>query len=54
MRKEILGSLNQKVNVCIDRELGSKHPKWNYIYPINYGYIPNTINTDGEEIDCYV
>lgn len=54
MRKEILGFLNQTVNVCIDRELGSKHPKWNYIYPINYGYIPNTINTDGEEIDCYV
>lgn len=54
MRKEILGFLNQKVNVCIDRELGSKHPKWNYSYPINYGYIPNTINTDGEEIDCYV
>ena len=24
------------------------------IYPINYGYIPNTISGDGEELDCYV
>ena len=21
---------------------------------MNYGYVPNTLNTDGEEIDCYV
>lgn len=54
MKKEILKFLNKKVNVCIDRELGSRHPKWKYIYPVNYGYVPNTINTDGEEIDCYV
>lgn len=34
--------------------MGSKHPVWNYIYTLNYGYVPNTINADGEEIDCYV
>ena len=32
MKKEILKFLNKKVNVCIDRELGSRHPKWKYIY----------------------
>lgn len=49
--KEYLGKV---VKVKIDRELGSKHPKHGFIYPINYGYIPNTISGDGEELDCYV
>ena len=42
------------LEVKIDRELGSKHPKHGFIYPVNYGYIPNTISGDGEELDCYV
>lgn len=46
--------LNKYVNVIIDRKLGSKHPKYGYIYPINYGYVPNTISDDGEELDCYI
>ena len=46
--------LNKIVNAKIDRELGSKHPKHNYIYPINYGYVPGTISGDGEELDCYI
>ena len=46
--------LNKIVKVKIDRQMGSKHPKHNYIYPVNYGFIPNTISGDGEEIDCYL
>lgn len=46
--------LNKVVNVKIDRPLGSKHPKHDIIYPINYGYVPNTISFDGEELDAYV
>ncbi len=42
------------VKVKIDRPLGSKHPKWNMIYPVNYGYVPDTVSGDGEELDCYV
>lgn len=42
------------VNVKIDRPLGSKHPKWDMIYTVNYGYVPNTVSGDGEELDCYV
>ena len=42
------------VDVHIDRPLGSNHPKHGFIYPVNYGYIPNTISGDGEELDCYV
>ncbi len=46
--------LNQNVKVKIDRKMGSRHPKHGFIYPVNYGYIPNTISGDGEELDCYV
>lgn len=46
--------LGEKVNVIMDRPLGSNHPKYNYVYTLNYGYIPNTLSGDGEEIDAYV
>lgn len=46
--------IGQKVSVTIDRKLGSKHPNWGFVYPVNYGYIPNTISGDGEELDAYI
>ena len=46
--------LGKKVTVKMDRPFGSKHPKKGFIYPVNYGYIPNTISGDGEELDAYV
>lgn len=46
--------LNKKVNVLIDRPLGSLHPKYKFVYPLNYGYVPNTISGDGEELDVYI
>ena len=46
--------LGKQVVVVMDRPLGSKHPKHGFIYPINYGFIPNTVAGDGEEIDAYV
>ena len=46
--------LNKNVKVIIDRKMGSAHPKHGFIYPVNYGYVPNTISGDGEELDCYV
>ena len=49
--KEYLG---KELNIVIDRELGSKHPEYGFIYPVNYGYIPGTISGDGEELDCYL
>lgn len=49
--KEYLGKI---VTVKIDRPLGSIHPKHGFVYPVNYGYIPNTISGDGEELDAYV
>lgn len=46
--------LGKIIEVKIDRKLGSKHPKYDFIYPINYGYIENTISGDGKEIDAYI
>lgn len=46
--------LNQPVKLKIDRPLGTKHPKHNFIYSLNYGFVPNTFAPDGEEIDAYV
>lgn len=51
---DITGYLNQRVKVEIDRKMGSKHPKHDFIYPVNYGYVPGTVSGDGEELDCYV
>ena len=49
--KEYLGKI---VTVKMDRPLGSIHPKHGFVYPVNYGYIPNTVSGDGEELDAYV
>ena len=42
------------VSVVMDRPLGCKHPKYGFIYPVNYGYVPKTVSGDGEEWDAYV
>ena len=46
--------LGKIVIVKMDRPLGSKHPKHGFTYPVNYGFIPNTVSGDGEELDAYV
>lgn len=42
------------VEVTIDRPLGSKHPKYDYLYPVNYGYINGVLAPDGEYVDAYI
>ena len=46
--------LGQEVTVKIDRPLGSRHPKHQFMYMLNYGFIPNTLSGDGEELDAYI
>lgn len=46
--------LGKTVTVTIDRPLGSSHPDWNLIYPINYGYIDGVVAPDNEYLDAYV
>lgn len=51
LAKDYLGKI---VEVTIDRPLGSTHPKWNFEYLVNYGFIEGIMAPDGEELDAYV
>jgi len=46
--------LGKMIEVEIDRQMGSSHPKHGFIYPVNYGFVPNTVSGDEEELDCYI
>jgi inorganic pyrophosphatase len=46
--------LGRVVRVEIDRPLGSRHPDWGFVYPVNYGFVPGVEAPDGEELDAYV
>ena len=45
--------LGKTVDVVFDRPLGSKHPKYDFTYEVNYGYVPGVMAADGEELDVY-
>lgn len=48
--------IGKSVDTKIDRPLGCKpmkeHP--DFVYELNYGFIPGTMSGDGEELDCYI
>ena len=48
--------LGKTVHIGIDRPIGYVHHKKDrtLVYPINYGYIPNVLGGDGEELDVYL
>ena len=46
--------IGKTVGIRIDRPLGSRHPKHEFIYPVNYGYVPGVAGLDGDELDAYV
>ena len=46
--------LGKDVTVEIDRPKGSLHPRFGFVYEVNYGFIPGTQAGDGLEIDVYV
>ena len=56
LRKALVKSyLGKIVTVKIDKPLGSTYPRYPDItYPVNYGYIPNVLGGDGEELDVYL
>ena len=45
--------LGKEIEIIIDRQLGSKHPKHNFVYEVNYGYIEGVTAPDGKELDAY-
>ncbi len=49
--KEFIG---KTLTIEIDRPIGSRHPQWGFIYPVNYGYVPGIPAPDGEDLDVYV
>ena len=56
LRKALAFSyLGNTVDIKIDRPIGSVHPQYpKLVYPVNYGYIPDVIGGDGEELDVYL
>ena len=48
--------LGKTVRIEIDRPIGYVHRKGEktLVYPINYGFIPNVLGGDGEELDVYL
>ncbi len=55
-RAQVLSYLGKTVHVGVDRPIGYVHHKEKYdlVYPINYGYIPEVLGGDGEELDVYI
>ena len=55
-KEQVKSYLGKNVIISIDRPIGYTHYKENYslTYPINYGYIPDVIGGDGEELDVYL
>lgn len=47
-------ALVEENGITIDRPFASSHPDHaEIIYPINYGYINDTLSSDGEEVDIF-
>ena len=42
------------IDIEIDRPMGSRHPEYDLIYPVNYGFVPGVSGLDGEELDAYL
>ena len=43
------------VTACIDRPLGSRHPRHpDMVYPVNYGHVPGISAPDGDWQDVYI
>jgi len=45
--------LGKEVDIVIDRPIGGKHPKYGFVYEVNYGYLPGVRAPDGEELGAY-
>ncbi len=54
MKSKFEHFLGKELSIKIDRPIGSNHPKYDWKYPINYGFVPEVINSDGEELDAYL
>ena len=55
-KAQVRSYLGKTVEIGIDRPVGYVHHKGEktLVYPINYGFIPNVLGGDGEELDVYL
>ena len=54
--KEFWAALDELVSssrLIIDRPKGTKHPRIDFVYPIDYGYLEGTSSLDGSGIDVW-
>lgn len=49
-----LDNLIRASKIVIDRPKGSKHPRIDFIYEMDYGYLENTRSMDGSGIDVWL
>jgi inorganic pyrophosphatase len=49
--RDLIGTI---IRVEIDRPVGSRHPEYGYVYPLNYGFARGHQSGDGEDLDVYV
>jgi len=55
VRPDLRPLLGKSVSVIVDRPLGTRHSDGHAIwYPVNYGYLPDTVSGDGEPVDAYL
>lgn len=48
-----LDRLVNQSEIIIDRPRGSKHPRYDFVYEIDYGYLKDTSSMDGGGIDIW-
>lgn len=48
-----IDKLVSESKVIIDRPKGSIHPRCDFSYPLDYGYLENTSSMDGSRIDVW-
>ncbi len=55
-RPDLRPYLGKTITIGIDRPMGYVHHKGGktLVYPINYGYIPDVLGGDGEELDVFL
>lgn len=53
-REYSLPYLGKLVKIKMDRPLGCVHEKHNIFFCTNYGYVPDTVAPDNDEIDAYL
>lgn len=49
----VLDKLIEESEIIIDRPYGTKHPRFGFVYPFDYGYLKNTFSRDGGGIDVW-